>query len=393
DIVKGWVWMSTLDDVCCMSCVVMHGTMHTNDEVMDDHYNGHCYPKDTLVSGNSIEGFISRYYNGDVITINTSSGQLFTVTPNHPILTDNGWILSQELKSGDNIIRYTGNQRTSTSVDPYKYHRPTLIQNIPSSLGMDWLGRVPRTAKNLYGYRENSNINVIKSNRLLWNNFISSLCQPIAKQYFTGGLFTRGLSAICPKSLFSFSNNSTNTGLLCFNKSLSFDFNRNFSISNNGSIRNITNNNPVLDQSSMNYSTGNVKDFSEFKLRYAGQIQLDKIIGINTNSFHGLVYNLQTKDRWYIANNIITHNCAMLPVTIGSDNPLGSDTAGQDWFKSLSEGEQSKLMGSQYYDAYKNGMFDLSQMSTQKPDEVYGEMRGVTPLWQLLGAESPYQTK
>ncbi|MFA5154105.1 MAG: hypothetical protein WC554_16265, partial [Clostridia bacterium] len=41
DIVKGWVWMSTLDDVCCMSCVVMHGTMHTNDEVMDDHYNGH----------------------------------------------------------------------------------------------------------------------------------------------------------------------------------------------------------------------------------------------------------------------------------------------------------------------------------------------------------------
>lgn len=82
----------------------------------------------------------------------------------------------------------------------------------------------------------------------------------------------------------------------------------------------------------------------------------------------------------------------MLPVTLGAENPLGSDTAGQDWFRSLSEGEQSKLMGPQYYDSYKNGMFDLSQMSTQKPDEVYGEMRGVTPLWQLLGAESPYQT-
>lgn len=42
DVVKGWIWYAELDDVCCMSCVAMHGTFHTLDETLDDHHNGRC---------------------------------------------------------------------------------------------------------------------------------------------------------------------------------------------------------------------------------------------------------------------------------------------------------------------------------------------------------------
>lgn len=42
EIVRGWVWCAELDDVCCDSCLAMHGTVHDLDEVMDDHYNGRC---------------------------------------------------------------------------------------------------------------------------------------------------------------------------------------------------------------------------------------------------------------------------------------------------------------------------------------------------------------
>ena len=31
-----------LDTSTCASCVVMHGTFHTLDETLDDHYNGRC---------------------------------------------------------------------------------------------------------------------------------------------------------------------------------------------------------------------------------------------------------------------------------------------------------------------------------------------------------------
>jgi hypothetical protein len=41
--VEGWIWYSALDPGrTCMSCVNMHGTFHTPDEVLNDHHNGLC---------------------------------------------------------------------------------------------------------------------------------------------------------------------------------------------------------------------------------------------------------------------------------------------------------------------------------------------------------------
>ena len=42
DVVEGWVWWSSLDSDTCMACAVEHGTVHTNDESMDSHYNCRC---------------------------------------------------------------------------------------------------------------------------------------------------------------------------------------------------------------------------------------------------------------------------------------------------------------------------------------------------------------
>jgi hypothetical protein len=40
-VVKGWQWFAELDGAC-MACIVMHGTIHTLDESLDDHWNGRC---------------------------------------------------------------------------------------------------------------------------------------------------------------------------------------------------------------------------------------------------------------------------------------------------------------------------------------------------------------
>lgn len=41
-VIRGWVWHAHFDDRVCISCVVMHGTRHTLDEHLIDHYNGRC---------------------------------------------------------------------------------------------------------------------------------------------------------------------------------------------------------------------------------------------------------------------------------------------------------------------------------------------------------------
>jgi len=42
DVVTGWIWWSSLDSDTCMACAVEHGTIHSNDESMDSHYNCRC---------------------------------------------------------------------------------------------------------------------------------------------------------------------------------------------------------------------------------------------------------------------------------------------------------------------------------------------------------------
>ena len=42
DVVTGWIWWSSLDSDTCMACAIEHGTVHSNDESMDSHYNCRC---------------------------------------------------------------------------------------------------------------------------------------------------------------------------------------------------------------------------------------------------------------------------------------------------------------------------------------------------------------
>ena len=81
------------------------------------------------------------------------------------------------------------------------------------------------------------------------------------------------------------------------------------------------------------------------------------------------------------------HNglCTMLPAVIGAPNPLGSDMAGHDWFNGLSLDEQKLYMGAGKFEAWQAGKFDLSQLSSMRSDDVYGDMRIETALKDLIG--------
>lgn len=44
DLLDGWLWEATLDGRVCMSCLLMHGTLHPISEMLNDHHRGRCVP-------------------------------------------------------------------------------------------------------------------------------------------------------------------------------------------------------------------------------------------------------------------------------------------------------------------------------------------------------------
>lgn len=44
NVVTGWMWMSAADQRTCISCWSQHGSIHRNDEILNDHHQGRCTP-------------------------------------------------------------------------------------------------------------------------------------------------------------------------------------------------------------------------------------------------------------------------------------------------------------------------------------------------------------
>ncbi len=87
------------------------------------------------------------------------------------------------------------------------------------------------------------------------------------------------------------------------------------------------------------------------------------------------------------------HNgrCTMLPAVKGFGNPI--QQTGVEIFNSMSDAEQRALLGRDYHAALKDGLYSFEDISREVDNDVYGPMRSVTPLWQLLGAEPPLRTQ
>jgi len=85
-------------------------------------------------------------------------------------------------------------------------------------------------------------------------------------------------------------------------------------------------------------------------------------------------------------NDHYNGRCAMLPYPIGQaayvDIRQGGD--GKTWFNEQGADVQTRMMGKGAFDAWKGGLIQLEQLTREVPDEVYGSMRSVTPLGDIL---------
>src|SRR5499427_9450775 len=123
-----------------------------------------CFPGDTVVEARGVQRGYRRWYEGDVITVETRAGVL-TGTPNHPVLTQQGWVALGELHGDDYLVRGAFSEWVSRR-DPDVEHRPApFTQMYEAMAGVT--RRVVGCAVDFHGDGGNGDVDVVALHRVL----------------------------------------------------------------------------------------------------------------------------------------------------------------------------------------------------------------------------------
>lgn len=149
------------------------------------HFN--CLPGGSLVlSRGRVSGVSKRWFDGDVVILRTASGRELTTTPNHPVLTDKGWVAAGLLNEGDHVICDGGSEWGDDVVGDNE-NTPTPIQDVAEAFfGASEVisGPVPVTAKDFHGDGIDGDVAVVGADRRLVSDIHAALAEHAGEPTF-----------------------------------------------------------------------------------------------------------------------------------------------------------------------------------------------------------------
>jgi len=190
DVVKGVQIIATLDTRTCMVCMDLDGKVYQVGEGRRPPFHYSCLPGNSLVTSSS--GIVSaskRWFDGEMVVIETASGRKLTCTPNHPVLTDKGWVAANRLDVGRYVVSDGGRQWESPFVNINGYNIPAPIEDIfESSFRSPDMQSipVPLTAEDFHGDGIGGQIAIITSNGFLGDSRNAAINQHLSQDCFIG---------------------------------------------------------------------------------------------------------------------------------------------------------------------------------------------------------------
>lgn len=252
-------------------------------------------------------------YSGPALELRTKMGRVLTITTNHPILTDKGFIAAKLLHPGDNLIGANLSKRVM-GINQNIDQTPPLIEDVFSALDVVLGASISKRSgiPNFHGdwrYMD-GNINVKVTDRHLWCTCNTSDLKP-THQYALclSNILKRPLTSNSSFEEFLFAANKTTNREMSGSRQVLALLGRGpgHSAEHGGaSISDLYV--PFEKEASYNWSA-DPKTLSDSLLGFPGKIVLDQLISIREFDFTGQVYDLQTISGLYNANGIFVHNC------------------------------------------------------------------------------------
>jgi SPP1 gp7 family putative phage head morphogenesis protein len=144
-----------------------------------------CFPGSTKVSlANGCQHLWRYWYEGPLVVIEHEAGSL-PLTPNHPILTDLGWVAGNDLDAGDYIIQTLQKDRLGLAEDEDQ-GQPT-FDEVFAALDVCF-GRETHSGllSNFHGDIPQHNVDHIRTHDLLSGYRVAASLQRISDDAFTG---------------------------------------------------------------------------------------------------------------------------------------------------------------------------------------------------------------
>jgi len=390
DIVDRWEWTAHLDKRTCRACIAMHGERF---DVTTPGPLGHqnCVLPGAVVSGPRALASTTRWFTGEVIDLHTSYGRHLAVTPNHPILTPDGWVPAGRLHKGSYVIARAGSDRPPLAGRPDDHQVPALIEDVAQTLGGALpvnTVRVPTAPEDFHGDGSGSKVHVVRTNGLLWDHVETSRAQSNHK----GRLMLRSLGPVRMEPL---PRRGSLSALLDWARTTS---DRLMGGSHIGRVllggagrhhqpvgfdlvapRHTCGIETTIDGAAGDaVATGDGVDgfptdipLDDDLCAFVGETEWDVVVRVGRREYSGHVYNLQTATGWYVANDILTHNCrcARVPVTktweelgfTGIEEPPSLQVDKAKWFNKLKVSDQRAILGDRGFDAWQAGVYPMDQ--------------------------------
>ena len=431
-VVTGYRRLSARDDRVCPACLFADGNEYQINEGFDAHVN--CVVGGTVVSSPAILATSKRWFDGQVIEIRTVNGNVLTVTENHPILTDKGWVAAHLLQEGDNVISSLDGERTVALVDPNDYSRPTVIEDVLESFartgGMIPVS-VPTSPVDFHGDGMHGNVDIVRADSFLDGRRQAAFGQPGGEQSFIISSMGQGLfladSAVAkllegallttrcnmhgrskPGDFFGgalASQESISLGLAAdgyagFHQAAAND-GADGVIGGGESVLGFTgqitgddlgygqpdapaiSRYPALFQITEQCSIADAVTLSDDSRAIPGNVIADRVVNLVRRQFSGHVYNLQTGTGWYIAGGIITHNCRCTLIPVLRNVPPIRYETGREWFARQPEGTQLEILGRGRFDLWRRGEASLDDMVSRDWSDTWGGSLRVTRVRDL----------
>lgn len=331
--------------------------------------NYNCFPGSTLITlDRPINSIFRRSFSGELSLLVCDDGTILESTRNHPILTQRGWIASQSIQIGDYIFNDVRKHALTDEV--YSKYMETQFEYLFNALGTCLQVRKDVSSpSDFHGdVSESENINIISINRELMFDRIFEFFEMLQQlnlnhanssalnsrsfdhSLLTWGLSTDGimsflselksflqthirhsdfirlgatssnyLSEIKPSS----DNVSTNLifqGNRKFTHPILVILNRVF-ITLNDVMGNKPANSLDFYSSQAEVLAEDIRINSKFfgdlsKWEFSSFINPRRIVDKIFRNFSGHIYNLETKNNWFFANNAMSHNCRCVAIPV-----------------------------------------------------------------------------